>query len=146
MKNIHGWLDEAYSKWGGDKKLDSQVATELLVPVFAGERLKMLVKKVNAIMGRQEELPLDNVWRVEIRENASVILDDFTLPSSSVIMRKIIKLIDAPKFIQDGVSVLQIAPDGTSIEGVGKKISEDVYYIVESNDGKHPREEGKRCG
>jgi hypothetical protein len=146
MKNIHGWLDEAYSKWGGDKKLDSQVATELLVPVFAGERLKMLVKKVNAIMGRQEELPLDNVWRVEIRENASVILDDFTLPSSSVIMRKIIKLIDAPKFIQDGVSVLQIAPDGTSIEGVGKKISEDVYYIVESNDGKHPRKEGKRCG
>ena len=146
MKNIHGWLDEAYTKWGGDKKLDSQVATELLVPVFAGERLKMLVKKVNAIMGRQEELPLDNVWRVEIRENASVILDDFTLPSSSVIMRKIIKLIDAPKFIQDGVSVLQIAPDGTSIEGVGKKISEDVYYIVESNDGKHPRKEGKRCG
>jgi hypothetical protein len=59
-------------------------------------------------------------------------------------MRKIIKLTDAPKFIQDGVSVLQIAPDGTSIEGVGKKISEDVYYIVESNDGKHPREEGKR--
>ena len=95
-------------------------------------------------MGRQEELPLDNVWRVEIRENARVVLDDFTLPSSSVIMRKIIKLTDAPKFIQDGVSVLQIAPDGTSIEGVGKKISEDVYYIVESNDGKHPREEGKR--
>jgi hypothetical protein len=137
-------FDEVYVDWGGDKKLDDQVATELLVPVFAGERLKMLVKKVNAIMGRQEELPLDNVWRVEIRENARVVLDDFTLPSSSVIMRKIIKLIDAPKFIQDGVSVLQIAPDGTSIEGVGKKISEDVYYIVESNDGKHPREEGKR--
>jgi hypothetical protein len=144
MRNIHRWLDEAYAKWGGDKKLDSQIATELQVPVFAGERLKMLVKKVNAIMGRQEELPLDNVWRVEIRGNARVVLDDFTLPSSSVIMRKIIKLTDAPKFIQDGISVLQIAPDGTSIEGVGKKISEDVYYIVESNDGKHPREEGKR--
>jgi hypothetical protein len=137
-------FDEVYVEWGGDKKLDAQVATELQVPVFAGERLKMLVKKVNAIMGRQEELPLDNVWRVEIRENSRVVLDDFTLPSSSVIMRKIIKLVDAPKFIQDGVSVLQIAPDGTSIEGVGKKISEDVYYIVESNDGKHPRKEGKR--
>lgn len=137
-------LDGIYAMWGGDKKLDEQVATELQVPVFPGERLKMLVKKVNAIMGRQEDLPLDNVWRVEIRENARVVLDDFTLPSSSVIMRKIIKLTDAPKFIQDGVSVLQIAPDGTSIEGVGKKISEDVYYIVESNDGKHPREEGKR--
>lgn len=137
-------FDEVYANWGGDKKLDDQVATELQVPVFAGERLKMLVKKVNAIMGRQEELPLDNVWRVEIRGNARVVLDDFTLPSSSVIMRKITNLADAPKFIQDGISVLQIAPDGTSIEGVGKKISEDVYYIVESNDGKHPREEGKR--
>jgi hypothetical protein len=135
-------FDWVYVDW--DKKLDGEVATELQVPVFPGERLKMLVRKVNAIMGRQEELPLDNVWRVEIRENARVVLDDFTLPSSSVIMRKIIKLTDAPKFIRDGVSVLQIAPDGTSIEGVGKKISEDVYYIVESNDGKHPREEGKR--
>lgn len=139
MKENENWV---YVGW--DKKLDNQVATELQVPVFAGERLKMLVKKVNAIMGRQEDLPLDNVWRVEIRENARVVLDDFTLPSSSVIMRKIIKLTDAPKFVQDGISVLQIAPDGTSIEGVGKKISEDVYYIVESNDGKHPREEGKR--
>jgi hypothetical protein len=79
-----------------------------------------------------------------VKQNARVMLDDFTLPSSSVIMRKTINLVDAPKFIQDGVSVLQIAPDGTSIEGVGKRISEDVYYIVESNDGKHTREEGKR--
>ena len=101
---------------------------------------------INAIMRMQTHLPLENVWRVEMKGSGRVILNDFTMPSASSKIKKIIKLIDAPKFIRDGVSVLQIAPDGTSIEGVGKKIDEDIYYIVERNSGEHPREEGERCG
>ena len=99
---------------------------------------------INAIMRMQAEIPLDNVWRVEMKGNGRVILNDFTMPSASSKIKKVIKLIDAPKFIRDGVSVLQIAPDGTSIDGVGKKIDEDIYYIVE-NHGSDPREEGERC-
>jgi hypothetical protein len=100
---------------------------------------------IKALMRMQTELPLDNVWRVEMKGSGRVILNDFTMPSASSKIKKIIKLIDAPKFIRDGVSVLQIAPDGTSIEGVGKKIDEDIYYIVERNSGEHTREEGERC-
>jgi hypothetical protein len=100
---------------------------------------------INSIMCMaQQEIPLENVWRVEIKGSGRIILNDFTMPSASSKIKKIIKLTDAPKFIRDAVSVLQIAPDGTSIEGVGKKIDEDIYYIVERNDGEHPREEGKR--
>jgi hypothetical protein len=101
---------------------------------------------IKAIMRMvQQEIPLENVWRVEIKGSGRVILNDFTMPSASSKIKKIIKLTDAPKFIRDAVSVLQIAPDGTSIEGVGKKIDEDIYYIVERNDGEHTRKEGERC-
>lgn len=100
---------------------------------------------IKALMRMQTELPLENVWRVEMKGSGRVILNDFTMPSASSKIKKVIKLIDAPKFIRDGVSVLQIAPDGTSIEGVGKKIDEDIYYIVERNSGEHPREKGERC-
>ena len=110
------------------------------------EKLSEIPTLINNIMRMvQQEIPLENVWRVEIKGSGRVILNDFTMPSASSKIKKIIKLTDAPKFIRDAVSVLQIAPDGTSIEGVGKKIDEDIYYVVERNDGEHPRKEGERC-
>jgi hypothetical protein len=110
------------------------------------ESLGEIPSLINALMRMQTELPLENVWRVEMKGSGRVILNDFTMPSASSKIKKVIKLIDAPKFIREGVSVLQIAPDGTSIEGVGKKIDEDIYYIVEQTSGEYPREEGERCG
>jgi hypothetical protein len=101
---------------------------------------------INNIMRMvQQEIPLEQVWRVEMKGSGRVILNDFTMPSASSKIKKVIKLTDAPKFIRDAVSVLQIAPNGTSVDGVGKKIDEDIYYIVERNDGEHTREEGERC-
>ena len=101
---------------------------------------------INAILRMvQQEIPLEQIWRVEMKGSGRVILNDFTMPSASSKIKKVIKLTDAPKFTRDAVSVLQIAPDGTSIEGVGKKIDEDIYYIVERNDGEYTREEGERC-
>jgi hypothetical protein len=138
-------FDEVYAKWGGDKRIDDEIATELQVPVFAGERLKQLIRKVNALMERQEELPLDNIWRVELRENDKMLLTDFTMPSSASTMNKTIKLNDAPKFIQEGLAVLQITSNGSLVENVGKRISDSVYYIMEKVDGEYPREEGERC-
>jgi hypothetical protein len=111
-----------------------------------GEKLGEIPSLVNAIMRMiQKEIPLEQIWRVEIKGSGRVILNDFTMPSASSKIKKVINLTDAPKFIRDAVSVLQIAPDGTSIEGVGKKIDEDIYYIVERNDGGDERKESKRC-
>lgn len=90
---------------------------------------------LRSIMCMQLELPLENVWRVEIKGSGRIILNDFTMPSASSKIKKVIKLIDAPEFIRDAIAILQIAPDGTSIEGVGKKIDEDIYYIVEKMSG-----------
>ena len=110
------------------------------------EKIGEISTLINNIMRMvQQEIPLENVWRVEMKGSGRIILNDFTMPSASSKIKKIIKLTDAPKFIRDAVSVLQIAPDGTTVDGVGKRIDEDIYYIVERNDGEHPREEGERC-
>ena len=144
---INEIFKDVYSVWGGDKRIDDRVATELTVPVFTGERLKTLIKQINALMERQEDLPLDNIWRVEIRENHMLKLSDFTMPSASDKLNQIVKLNDSPKFIRDALAVLQISQDGTLIEKVGKRISDSVFYVIEGEtDGEHTREEGKRCG
>jgi hypothetical protein len=110
------------------------------------KKLNEISTLINNIMRMvQQEIPLEQVWRVEMKGSGRVILNDFTMPSASSKIKKVIKLTDAPKFIRDAVSVLQIAPNGTSVDGVGKKIDEDIYYIVERNDGEHTREEGERC-
>ena len=147
-KLLHSSMDkvfeEVYDVWGGAEQIDALVAKEILVPVFAGKRLENLMRRVNAIMDRQEDLPLDNVWRVELRENDRVKLTDFTMPSSSTILNKTIRITNAPDFIQEGLAVLQITADGTLVDGVGKRISDSIYYILEKH-GEHPREEGERC-
>jgi hypothetical protein len=111
-----------------------------------GKKLGEIPTLINNIMCMvQQEIPLEQVWRVEMKGSGRVILNDFTMPSASSKIKKVIKLTDAPKFIRDAISVLQIAPNGTSVDGVGKKIDEDIYYIVERNDGEHTREESERC-
>jgi hypothetical protein len=138
-------FEETYDKWGGAELLDTRIARELLVPVFTGKRLETLIRRVNAIMDRQQDLPLDNVWRVELRENHHVMLTDFTLPSSSTILNKVIPISKAPKFIRDGLAVLQIAREELQVDGVGKRVSDTVYYILEQVDGKHTGEKGEGC-
>jgi hypothetical protein len=143
MKRLSKIFEKAYNTIATpDVIYDSRLMR--IVESGKPENIGEIPSLINAIMRMQTELPLDNVWRVEMKGGGRVILNDFTMPSASSKIKKIIKLTDAPKFIRDGVSVLQIAPDGTSVEGVGKKIDEDIYYIVE-NHGKHPREEGERC-
>ena len=150
MSNI---TKRAWSKIFGDTydpivNPDTVYDSRLMHIIEGGDdkKLNEISTLINNIMRMvQQEIPLEQIWRVEMKGSGRVILNDFTMPSASSKIKKVIKLTDAPKFIRDAVSVLQIAPDGTSIEGVGKKIDEDIYYIVERNDGEHTREEGERC-
>ena len=150
MNNI---TKRAWSKIFGDTydpivNPDAVYDSRLMHIIEGGDdkKLNEISTLINNIMRMvQQEIPLEQVWRVEMKGSGRVILNDFTMPSASSKIKKVIKLTDAPKFIRDAVSVLQIAPNGTSVDGVGKKIDEDIYYIVERNDGEHTREEGERC-
>lgn len=132
-----------------EKKLhqDLDVAVDRYIMLEMGKTHPdvRVIKNLLMDMMRQDELPLDNIWRVELVENHRLKLTDFTMPSSSTKLNETIPISDAPKFIRDGLAILQIPRDDVQISGIGKRISDTVFYIVERNDGADPREEGERC-
>lgn len=103
-----------------------------------------IIKNLLADM-MQMELPLQNIWRVELRENSEIHITDFTMPSSSTTLTKTIPISEAPSFIRNGLAVLQIVQDDTHVDGVGKRISENIFYILEQDCGGDTREESQRC-
>jgi hypothetical protein len=90
--------------------------------------LNLLMRMVQ----EQFNLPLQNVWRVNILNNGLVELNDFTLPSSSGKLKESFKQEDLPEWIQDSLSVLMIVDQGATVEGVGKKISNSIFYLMET--------------
>ena len=80
---------------------------------------------------KQEELELDSVWRVKVYPDGLVELNDFTMPSKTGKVMDKISQADVPDWIQDALAVLQIVDDGAVVDGVGRKISEQIYYITE---------------
>jgi hypothetical protein len=80
----------------------------------------------------QFNLPLTNVWRVLVNNNGTVELNDFTLPSSTGKMRDVFKQENLPQWIQDSLSVLMIVDQGVTVEGVGKKITDSIFYLMET--------------
>jgi hypothetical protein len=79
----------------------------------------------------QEPIPMQNVWRVQISSDGHYMLNDFTMPSQSDTIEKLIPKDQVPKWLLEQVSVLQIADNETSIEGVGKRVSGSVFYVFE---------------
>ena len=80
----------------------------------------------------QFNMPLQNVWRVSVLPSGMVELNDFTLPSSKSKMRETFKQEDLPVWIQDSLSVLMIVDQGITVEGLGKKISDSIFYVLET--------------
>jgi len=98
----------------------------------------------------QFNMPLQNVWRVHVLANGLVELNDFTLPSNKDTMRETFRQEDLPIWIQDSLSVLMIVDQGVTIEGLGKKISDSIFYILETPDlekiyGYKARSKGQEC-
>lgn len=126
------------------KDLDGVVDKYIMAEIAKQHPDTLVIRNLLADM-MQGELPLDNIWRVEIVENHELHLTDFTMPSSSTKLKQTIPISEAPKFIQDGLAVLQILHEDDHVDGIGKRISNSVFYIVERNDGSDPREESERC-
>jgi hypothetical protein len=91
-----------------------------------------IVDNLINMIQEQFDLPLQNVWRVHVLNNGLVELNDFTLPTSTGKMRDVFKQEDLPLWVQDSLSVLMIVDQGVTIEGLGKKISDSIFYIVET--------------
>ena len=103
--------------------------------LFGGDTLvsgRLNPEALLAMIQEQFNLPLQNVWRVHVLNNGMVELNDFTLPTSTGKMRDTFKQEDLPLWVQDSLSVLMIVDQGVTIEGLGKKISDSIFYIVET--------------
>jgi hypothetical protein len=77
--------------------------------------------------------PLEQIWRVKLLDNDEIELSDFTLArrEKNFISTRCLNKADVPKWIVDKISVLQIIPNGEQIDGVGQKVSDQVFYVIE---------------
>ena len=84
------------------------------------------------VMQEQPELPLGNLWRVQVYPSGTFRINDFTMPSNTGKMRETFKQENLPRWIQDSLSVLMIVDQGVTVEGVGKKITDSIFYLLET--------------
>ena len=102
--------------FGGDTLVSGRLNSEAL--------LHMIEEQFN--------LPLQNVWRVYVHGDGTAELNDFTLPSSTGKIREVILQENLPQWVQDSLSVLMIVDQGVTVEGVGKKITDAIFYLLET--------------
>ena len=91
-----------------------------------------IVNNLIHMVEEQFDLPLQNIWRVHVLKNGMVELNDFTLPSNSGKLREKFLQEELPQWIQDSLSVMMIVDQGATVEGVGKKITDSIYYLLET--------------
>jgi hypothetical protein len=77
--------------------------------------------------------PIEQVWRVKFNENNTAELYSFAIPMTEKNLPAAKRLNTAalPQWVRDRVSVLQICEQGDIVEGVGQKVSERIYYVIE---------------
>jgi hypothetical protein len=113
----------------GSRKYDWAKVDNIL---FGGNLAGYSKVPILQMVQEQFNLPLQNVWRVHVQPDGMVELNDFTLPSSTGKMRDVFKQENLPQWIQDSLSVLMIVDQGSTVEGVGKKITDSIFYLLET--------------
>ena len=73
----------------------------------------------------------DKGLRVEVNPDGTFNIVDFTLPSSAGRLRKNIPQEDVPKHVIEAMAMLQIAEEGSYVNGVGFRVSDSLYYVAE---------------
>lgn len=77
---------------------------------------------------------IEQVWRVRLYEDGTVAMYSFAMPATEKNLPTKDRLNDVsqlPEWVKQRISVLQICESGTTIEGVGQKVSDRVYYVIE---------------
>jgi hypothetical protein len=72
----------------------------------------------------------NDAMRVEVNEDGTINLLDFSLPSLKGRERYNIPQDDVEKWIMDAISMLRITDNNDLVPELGFKLSDSVYYIV----------------
>ena len=71
-----------------------------------------------------------DIIRVEVNDDGTVNLLDFTLPSKSGMKRDDIPQEDVEPWIMESISMLRITDKNNLIPELGFKVSDQLYYIL----------------
>lgn len=71
-----------------------------------------------------------DIIRVEVNDNGTVNLLDFTLPSRSGMKRDDIPQEDVEPWIMESISMLRITEANSLVPELGFKVSDTLYYIL----------------
>ena len=71
-----------------------------------------------------------DIIRVEVNDDGTVNLLDFTIPSKGGRERKNIPQEDVEKWIMETISMLRITEENDLIPELGFKLSDNMYYIL----------------
>ena len=76
---------------------------------------------------------IEQVWRVRFHDDDTVARYSFAMPATEKNLPYTDRLnIGAiPQWVKERIAVLQICESGTTIDGVGQKVSERVFYVIE---------------
>lgn len=77
--------------------------------------------------------PLEQVWRVRFYDDGIVVMYSFAMPNTekNLNMTQRLNASDIPEWTKERIAVLQICESGAVVDGVGQKVSENVYYVIE---------------
>jgi hypothetical protein len=77
--------------------------------------------------------PLEQVWRVRFHNDNTVAMYSFAMPTTekNLPSKDRLNIGAMPQWAKERIAVLQICESGTTVEGVGQKVSENVYYVIE---------------
>jgi hypothetical protein len=75
---------------------------------------------------------MEQTWRVRILEGGAARLQSFAMPQKNLDVSSCLNDVSQlPDWIRQRIAVLQICEYGDIIEGVGQKISDKVFYVIE---------------
>lgn len=83
------------------------------------------------------ELPITDIIRVCVREDGTIDLLDFSLPSRTGRERNGLPQEEVPRWIMETISMLRIAKENDLVPELGFKVSDTVYYVLDKTGDEH---------
>jgi hypothetical protein len=71
------------------------------------------------------------VIRVHVNDDGTIDLLDFTIPTRSGKAKRCLAQHEVPTWIMEAISMLRITKENDHVPGLGFKVSDDLYYVVE---------------
>ena len=85
-----------------------------------------------AMVAHSLDHPIEQVWRVKLQEDGTVDMYSFAMPQQKNLpTTKCLNNALLPQWVNERLSVLQICQAGDIVDGVGQKVSDKVYYVIE---------------